>query len=402
MGKREAHRESRSKIINRLSTKADVIEIKQSRCLRRRFYKSRCSKCRDCCPADAIKIEGGLDIDRAVCAECMVCVAECPSGAIDIPSLNFYSIISKLRKIPHLPVLACNIKEELDAHVTTFCLGFLSEEHLIALMVFIREPLQINLTGCKTCKNSFIVDALKKRLDSVISNFEFRISNFNPSPLPPAPYTLNIRLIENKTDLQYQDVPFDRRGFFGALKGLAKEGAANLFVSVAESKDTTTAYSEKVLPFKRRLLNKALSIMIESNTKDNKTSVSQRGTTSNGNVILTQAGIQRKMGLDSPIESGNDMVGGLSNKILANYYFDLLVDENCDMCFACRGMCPTGALRETYMNDAHGENPEQKLLFNASLCNGCGLCSDFCAQSSISIKQGFSGNPFEEKCAKSL
>lgn len=341
----------------------------------------------------------------------MLCVAECPSGGLEINSFNFYSIISKLRKssggteggLP--PVLACNMQEDIKAHVNTFCMGYLSEEHLIALLIFLDTPLQFNLTGCKTCKNSFIVDVLKKRLESVETKIFSTQAKACDYTLHPTRYTLNnIMLIEDKSDLQYQAIPYDRRGFFGALKKLTMEGAASFLGSAADQKQMQ-AYGDKVLPFKRRLLNKALSIMIESNTKDNKTSVSQRGTTGNENVIPTQVGIQRKEELDSPIESGNDMVGGLSNKILANYYFDLVVDDNCDMCFACIGMCPTGALKSNEhesINEEHTPLSKGGMLFNASFCNGCGLCSDFCMQSSISIKHGFSGNPFKEKCVKKV
>ncbi|MBI5049629.1 MAG: hypothetical protein HZC11_01830 [Nitrospirae bacterium] len=331
----------------------------------------------------------------------MLCVAECPSGGLEINSFNFYSAISKLRKVP-LPVMGCNIREDIKAHVNTFCMGYLSEEHLIALLVFLDTPLQLNLTGCKTCKNSFIVDVLKKRLELVETKIFSTQAKACDYTLHATRYTLNkITLVEDKSALRYEDVPFDRRGFFGTLKGLAMEGAANFLDSAADQKQMS-AYGDKVLPFKRRVLNKALSVMIESNTKDNKTSVSQRGTTGNENVIPTQVGIQRKEELDSCFRR-NDAVGGLSNKILKNYYYNLVVDDNCDMCFACVGMCPTGALKEPHVSDdEHGENAPRQLLFNASFCNGCGLCSDFCVQSSISIKRGFSENPFEEKCMKKV
>jgi ferredoxin len=72
-------------------------------------------------------------------------------------------------------------------------------------------------------------------------------------------------------------------------------------------------------------------------------------------------------------------------------------------------MCPTGALKSNY--DIHGgdnnsayhpeETEKQELFFFSSLCTGCGLCSDFCVNNSISIKQGFPGeDPFKITCVR--
>ena len=296
----------------------------------------------DCCPAGALSIEGGLALNEETCTECLLCVAECPSGGLEIPSLNFYSLISKSGKTP-LPVMGCNARGNSNKHVNinTSCMGFLSEEHLIALLIFLKAPLQLDLTGCKDCKNGFIVDVLKTRLESVLSNF--------------TPHTLDkIILVEDISALKYEDVPYDRRGFFGALKKLAMEGAVN-FVDSTSTQKNTQMFSKKTLPFKRNLLNKARSF---DNT--------------------------------------------ISKQIIENYYYDLIIDDNCDLCFACRGMCPTGAIKEFYGSDDDSEeSTPPKLLFNSYRCNGCGLCSDFCMQSSISIKKGFlEGNPFEEKCIR--
>ncbi|MDP3297570.1 MAG: hypothetical protein Q8N09_08275 [Thermodesulfovibrionia bacterium] len=312
------------------------------------------------------------------------------------------------------------MQEDIKAHINTFCMGFLSEEHLIALLIFVQAPLQLNLTECKSCKNSFIVDVLKKRLELV----ETKISP-HPIPLPNGERGRvrgKIMLIEDKSDLQYQAIPYDRRGFFSALKKLTMKGAASFLDSAVDQKQMS-AYGDKVLPFKRKLLNRVLSVMIENNTKDKESVIARsvsphlslRG--SQSEPKQSQSEIPRFARNDKEKAARNDKEKGLSNKILANYYFDLVVDDNCDMCFACIGMCPTGALKEPHVSDDEHESINKEhtplnpplvrgelkggMLFNASFCNGCGLCSDFCVQSSISIKHGFSGEtPFEEKCVK--
>jgi ferredoxin len=73
-------------------------------------------------------------------------------------------------------------------------------------------------------------------------------------------------------------------------------------------------------------------------------------------------------------------------------YYTINLNEDCNNCFACVGMCPSGALKIS-RDDA---DTVSSLSFNTSLCNGCGLCRDFCFNNALNMKQGFSGaNPFD-------
>lgn len=286
----------------------------------------------------------------------MLCISACPVGGFEINPKEFYFLLSKLKKATQ-PVLGCNIRQDITAHAASFCLGFLSEEHLIALMVVLNKPLQINLTECKSCKNSFIVDVLKKKLESINSKF-------TPSPLlplAPCPLPLSkITLIEDKSDLRFQDIPCDRRGFFNIVKSLTMESAATFFESAAEQEKKQ--FSEKLLPSRQRLLNKTYSIVAEKSVKDR----------------------------------------------IKYYYYDVEVADSCDMCFACVGMCPAGALKSHYETNNRESNQsedseKQELFFYSALCVGCGLCSEFCMNSSINIKRGFSGeDPFRIKCVRKV
>lgn len=321
------------RIIDKVLNTEYMIDINQSRCLRMRFNKNTCSKCMDSCYARAITIDNGIRIDRNACSECMLCVSACKSGCLEIKDSDFYSLIGRLRNVQSqlLPtVLSCNVREGLAAHAKTFCFGYLSEEHIIALSIFMDEPLLINLTECNDCRNGFIVEALKKRLESIKEKISIAIFQ-------------KIILVENKADLYYREIPYDRRGFFSTLKIIAFQKAAGI-INNRDREKGVQAYSDKKLPFRMELLNRIFAI--------------------------------------SSME--------LKEELLRNYYFDITLGENCNDCYACVGMCPTGSLKI----DRDGGESSQ-LVFKAFLCNGCKLCESFCMNNSIYIKQGFSGhNPF--------
>jgi ferredoxin len=322
-----------NKIIDSISNTADAIVIDQSRCLRMRFNKNTCSKCIEHCRFDAVRIDEGIDISRNICSECMLCVSTCPSGCFNIKAMDFYSTIAQLKKTSNsvqFPVLGCNMRHDAQTHVNASCLGFLSEEHILALSVFMKGCLQLNLTECSDCRNGFIVDVLKERLDAAAAKSSIKVYE-------------KIMLIEAKTDLHYQDISYDRRGFFRALKNFTIQKTAGLFDDTSENEDVS-AYSDKKLPLKNDMLNRMLPAVTDEIYRD----------------------------------------------LIRNYYYNVTVNESCNNCFACVGMCPTGALKI----GTKESGPE--LTFNSSLCSGCGLCEGFCMNNAICVEQGFSGHsPFE-------
>lgn len=288
-----------------------------------RFNKNSCTTCVRSCRLNAITIDNHVTIHKDICSECMMCVSECPTGVFQIRTMDFYSIIAELRKI-QAPVLGCYIRPGLAAHEKTACLGLLSEEHLIGLLSFVQEFLQINLTGCKDCSNGFIIDVLRERLRSIARKTSMNVFE-------------KLRIVENKADLNYADITWERRGFFKAMKNLTVREARVLFEDFHRG-ECGLSYSDKALPHRRELLNCSLS----------------------------------------------DLSEGKRKRVLEHYYFDVIVDETCNDCFACVGMCPTGALKSAE------EEPDTMLFFNSSLCTGCGLCESFCMKDAIHLKKGFS------------
>ena len=322
------------KIINRaLSTAEPPIATDRSRCVRMRFNKNTCSVCTTNCRSAAISVDGGVSIDEGKCTHCMLCVSACPSGCFLAVDEDFFVLLSKLRKtqnsVPHA-VLGCKQARDTEAHEKTCCLGFLSEEHLIALAAYLHKPLSLNLTACGGCGNSFIVDTLKERIESARTKTSFDVGE-------------KIQVAEKKADLVFEDVALDRRGFFQALKTMTFTQVAGLIGD--KDAEMPVSYTVKRLPLRRAILNSVV----------------------------------RKL------SQGNAVMG-----ILQNYAFTVKAGSSCNNCFACIGMCPTGALKIRENAESPG------LLFNASLCIGCGLCRDFCPGQAVSVSPGFLGSNFFE------
>ena len=147
-------------------------------------------------------------------------------------------------------MLGCKKASGTEAHEKTGCLGFLSEEHLIALTEYLNKPLYLNLTACGACRNSFIVEKLKERIQSARTKTFFDIGK-------------RILLAEKKEDLVFEDVSLDRRGFFQALKTMGFTQVAGLIEK--NDAEISVSYTAKKLPLKRTILNAVVRKLADSN-----------------------------------------------------------------------------------------------------------------------------------------
>lgn len=218
------------------------------------------------------------------CSECMVCVSVCPSEALTVDMSDFYRMIDHLGEVPSA-VLGCRTHPEVRAHEKTFCLGVLSEEHLIGLSVLVHQPIQLNLTKCGDCKNGSIVPILSQRLIQIAARTSIKVSE-------------KIKLVDDEADLEYKEVSYERRLFFKALKNVSVNGYRKMFDG-DDPKQIERSYSDKILPLKRRVLIKTLSHVSDEIRK------------------------------------------GLLNA----YFYNISMDSRCNLCNACVKICPTGALR---------------------------------------------------------
>lgn len=312
-----------------LSEHRGPIEADKSRCLRMRFGRDPCTKCTEICPRGAVSLGGGPIVDDDACTECMLCVSECPTGAFSIRGFGFLRTSEELLKT-EAPVLGCFKKPGIKAHQSTPCLGFLSEEHLIWLMAAHGGKLTLNFTQCADCKNSLVTEEIRRKLKAVAPLF----------PQSGKDGTAEILLATEVSEIDYKDEVFGRRGFFNALRDMTIKSATDVVSSIAPVEKQFLAFSKKVLPLKRHLLNKALLLADE----------------------------------------------GLRQRLIEQRYFGMSVDNNCSYCSGCDGVCPSGAVKTTR------DDPEKKRpFFKSTLCSGCGLCVEICITRSITMHKGFKG-----------
>jgi NAD-dependent dihydropyrimidine dehydrogenase PreA subunit len=189
-------------------------------------------------------------------------------------------------------------------------------------------PVQLNLTACTKCRNAFVIDTLKERVAAIKEDTGIDVSE-------------RVILTEAGAALRFEELSYDRRGFFSALKKMTLREASGLLEKKADN--VSKAYSEKRLPLKRDLLLRVLRRLDDKK---------------------------------------------VFSRIVQQYAFTVSTEASCDGCFSCIGMCPTGALKATR------DEPGAGLLFNPSLCNGCGLCRDFCINNALTLSQGYRGEDF--------
>jgi ferredoxin len=258
----------------------------------------------------------------------MLCASACPAGALAAEGFEFGALVGDLHGVAD-PVVACS-RSALRAHGRVPCLGVFAEEHLLALLVFLKGTVSLDASPCAACESGpWVTAALNARMDAVAC-----ASGMDAGA--------RIRLVADPGALGYRDRIADRRGFLASLRRLpvAETLAAMRAVREPASPAPALSYASKALPERRETLNRVLGAILKEPS-----------------------------------------LAPLALSLRRAYYFDVAVGPSCTLCCACMGACPTGAI------EIDPGRPEQGVTFNTDRCTGCGLCVSFCLARCIEISR---------------
>jgi len=299
-----------------LTAGRDELRIDHSRCLRTRFSGSSCRLCAAVCPHAAVALDDMLSINPDLCTGCLLCTAHCPVGAVE-PAGSFAACLAQLSRVPE-PVLGC-IRTKEKSHAFLSCLGGLSDEHLVALCHSLPGEVALNLTACSDCPNSKSPADLGNRLEQLS----------NAGVLEGG---ARLVMVASAKELRYRDETVNRRSFFKSLRSSLFQSAAVVLNSTVEHDEQRSAYAEKRLPARRKLLNE-----VRSNSPE------------------------------------------LAKRMARAFDWRVSFDDSCTRCQGCVAICPTGALKNGLCD---GEP-----VFDQLLCTGCGVCREFCLDGALQVSE---------------
>ncbi len=306
---------SLSLLANKISQPAYDVSLVPERCLRKRLNSNRCQLCIDACGASALSVDGRtIVLAKSRCSGCMACVAVCPQDAL-VSDFELTDLLGKFLQGGEL-VVSCIRQKQFEAdEIVVPCVGIFSKHLLAAIGVGECRSVTFNVAGCAGCCNRNAAEVFMADYKKVIDSLSEIMSSA-------------IVLAQKGEPRKKSEV--NRRAYLANIREMVAGAAKNHF-----SSGSTTIKSEKKngrrLPFKTELVKKIVKRLDADSQK----------------LVLSLLGTW------------------------------LEVNDNCNCCPLCKGMCPTGAIKI--------ERSEQvkKLRLEMLDCSGCGLCVEFCKRGAI-------------------
>jgi ferredoxin len=296
-------------------------DFAHDRCLRKRLNRCACANCRDACSAGAISLKDRrISFDALACTGCMRCTTACPNDAFTFSGFEVDSLCFSEDKA-ELVVLSCTRQSQIYPEERLLpCLGGITNEHLLALDMSGESALAFNISSCAGCENYHGVE-----------DFLHRLAWLKQEAGP---------LFRRKQILisdQQEAAAFDqsaRRSYLSSLK-------ESLYETIGAQFSFHTGSSRPAVRTSRRI---PVRVQIKAHLMEKAASTDRQA---------------------------------LSR--LINHR--LIINQDCNLCPLCKGICPTGALK---IEQTEGK---KELVFAGTLCSGCGLCVSFCKQEALSLQK---------------
>ena len=325
-------------LLNRLENRA--LEVHPHQCSRVRHRLSRCTRCADACPTQAIVFTDSMQVESSRCIDCGVCATVCPTGALESKSPTNAELLDKIRqRIETNPsiVFACSKYSESThipstAIIQVKCLGRLDESILFGAIALGAQSVSLLDGVCADCPQIVgrkIVGETTQKANALLAAFGVSQQ-----------IIFYERRFSQAEMLASSSEVVSRRGFFDyMLRETIKAGT--ITASAVLTKDDPTSTN---VPLPKGQLPQRVPAKTD--------------------LILTA---MRKI--------GKPVTNQWSKGIWAQFGFT----DKCNGCQICAFFCPTGALAKIEQAGKTG------VTFKISTCTDCKLCQQICYQSGVTL-----------------
>ncbi|MCD8199574.1 MAG: 4Fe-4S dicluster domain-containing protein [Coriobacteriaceae bacterium] len=325
---------------------ASTINLERKRCSYMRSWKSKCRRCLNICPHDAIKRTAGhLDIDSEACTDCAACAAVCPTSTFLPGAPSAAQIVQQAemsaQRCGGSPCFACaRLVEDkgLDTGRVCVlpCLNYLDEYLLVGLFGQDYERVAVLKPDCEGCP----VGSNPPYFDQIVDNVKDLMGIWQvPGRLIVASKIPDELLTGGKPSAPV--IASDRRGALNQVRASAF-GAAS---------DAITGFIEGRKPANPRVNVTSRDIYPPDSYKSVRllNMLERIGTSPHGQELRTP--------------------------FWGNVY---IKTEKCHVCGNCADVCPTRAFEFSKEDDGTAT-----LTFSPRLCMGCELCKNMCLSHAI-------------------
>lgn len=342
-------------------------------CVRQLSPRSKCERCADVCPVDAISITrsstpgymADMELNDEACIECGLCTQSCPTSAFSWQNPSLMQLRNKSAKLCLADIgkvyLTCDktgIKEFSSTVVSVPCLGMLPWEFWLSLQSEFKDSFAIYLPDdlCGTCEVCTGEEQLIEQVTQAEQSSGFAIE-----------LETNKRELEFFKRAQAEGYDAGRRGFFSEIKNASKM-VGNIALETAigapdkikprSAADRYNNQREYEKEFKAQETENATSLEDQTEESEYIPLGSSAILTARRTILLET--LKRKPELTKSVPI-----------ILPS------VNKNCTDCKACAYLCPTEAITIG----------SEGIQLNPIFCTACILCQEICWPNAIEFEQ---------------